>query len=175
MPKYFSTDNLFLMEALMDEMLIWGRQVLAAQPFSVLIGAELTGFSVGSAELKVPVKHELKQQHGFMHGGVISYAADNALTYAGGSVLGPVVVTSEFKINYMRPVLGDCIIARATVIHAGKTQAVCRCDVYTVKDAKESLCATAQGTITKIGQDKLSLRLADFQASRLSFTVERTP
>ncbi|PKN18427.1 MAG: phenylacetic acid degradation protein [Deltaproteobacteria bacterium HGW-Deltaproteobacteria-6] len=138
----------------MDEMLELGRQVLAAQPFSVLIGAELTGFAVGSAELKVPIKHELKQQHGFLHGGVVSYAADNALTYVGGSVLGPAVVTSEYKINYVRPAMGDYIIARATAVYVGKTQAVCRCDVFAVKDAKENLCATAQGTITKLGQSK---------------------
>lgn len=138
----------------MDEMLKWGRQVLAGQPFSVLVGAELTGFASGAAEIKVPVRNELKQQHGFLHGGVVSYAADNALTYAGGSVLGPGVVTSEFKINYVRPAKGDYIIARAAVVYAGKTQAVCRCDVYTVKDGTENLCATAQGTITKIGQPK---------------------
>ena len=132
------------------DMIELGRQVMAAQPFSVLIGAELTGFAVGFAELKVPVKHELKQQHGFLHGGVVSYAADNALTYVGGSVLGPAVVTSEFKINYVRPAVGDYIVARASAVYAGKTQAVCRCDVYAVKDQKESLCATAQGTITKI-------------------------
>jgi uncharacterized protein (TIGR00369 family) len=136
----------------MDEMLELGKQVLALQPFSVLLGAELTGFSVGSAELKVPIRDDLKQQHGFLHGGIISYAADNALTYAGGSALGPNVLTSEFKINYMRPAIGDFIVARATVIHAGKNQAVCRCDVFAVKGKAENLCATAQGTITKTGQ-----------------------
>src|SRR5713226_6458318 len=114
----------------MKDMLAWGRQVLASQPFSVLLGAELLGFSKAGAELKIPIKADLKQQHGFVHGGVISYAADNALTYAGGSVLGPSVVTSEFKINYIRPAMGEFIVARATVIHAGKNQAVCRCDVY---------------------------------------------
>ena len=138
----------------MDDMLTMGRQVFALQPFSVLLGAELTGFSEGSAELKVPIREELKQQHGFLHGGVISYAADNALTYAGGSVLGPDVITSEFKINYMRPVMGDFIIARAKVIYAGKNQAVCRCDIYVGSGGKENLCATAQGTITKIGQSQ---------------------
>ena len=138
----------------MDEMLALGRQVLAMQPFSVLIGAELTGFSEGHTELKIPIRPELKQQHGFVHGGVISYAADNALTYVGGSVLGPAVVTSEFKINYLRPVLGDFIVARASVIYAGKNQAVCRCDIYVVSEGKEILCATAQGTITKIGQSQ---------------------
>ncbi len=138
----------------MDEMLELGKQVLAMQPFSVLIGAELTGFSEGHTELKIPIRPELKQQHGFVHGGVISYAADNALTYVGGSVLGPAVVTSEFKINYLRPGLGDFIVARASVIYAGKNQAVCRCDIYAVSEGKESLCATAQGTISTIGQSQ---------------------
>jgi len=136
----------------MEDMLTWGRQILASQPFSVLLGAELLSFREGSVELKVPLRAELQQQHGFVHGGVISYAADNALTYAGGSVLGPSVVTSEFKINYVRPAMGDYIVARATVIHTGKNQAVCRCDVYVSNSGAESLCATAQGTITRLGQ-----------------------
>ena len=136
----------------MEDMLEWGRKVLASQPFSVLLGAELVGFSPGSAELRIPMKPELKQQNGFVHGGVISYAADNALTYAGGSALGPGVVTSEFKINYVRPALGDVLIARATVVHSGKNQAVCRCDVFVSSQGGESLCATAQGTITRLGQ-----------------------
>ena len=138
----------------MDEMLDMGRQVLASQPFSVLIGAELTGFAVGSAEIKVPIRPQLKQQHGFLHGGVVSYAADNALTYVGGSVLGPAVVTLEFKINYVRPALGDAIVARAKAVYVGRNQAVCRCDVFVVDGGEESLCAIAQGTINKLGQSK---------------------
>lgn len=136
----------------MDDMLAWGRQVLAAQPFSVLLGAELLSFSSSSAELKIPIKPELTQQHGFVHGGVISYAADNALTYAGGAVLGPNIVTSEFKINYVRPAQGEYIVARATVVHTGKNQAVCRCEVFTFDQGQEKLCAVAQGTITRLGQ-----------------------
>jgi len=136
----------------MEDMLTWGRQILASQPFSVLLGAELLSFHEGCVELKVPLRADLKQQHGFVHGGVISYAADNALTFAGGSVLGPSVVTSEFKINYVRPAMGEFVVARGTVIHTGKNQAVCRCDVYVFNGGRESLCATAQGTITRLGQ-----------------------
>jgi uncharacterized protein (TIGR00369 family) len=136
----------------MDDLLEWGRKVLASQPFSVLLGAELTGFAPGSAELRIPIRDGLKQQHGFVHGGVISYAADNALTYAGGSTLGRGVVTSEFKINYVRPALGEVLIARATVVHSGKSQAVSRCDVFVSAPRAETLCATAQGTLTRLGQ-----------------------
>ena len=88
-----------------------------------------------------------------MHGGVISYAADNVLTAAGASVLGPAIVTSEYKINYLRPVVGTGLVARATVVHSSRSQAVCRCDVFMVDEGgTEVLCAAAQGTIARIGQ-----------------------
>ena len=135
----------------MSDQLALGRSVLLSQPFSLLLGAELIHFDEGNAEIRIPIVDNLKQQHGFVHGGVISYAADNALTFAGGSVLGAGVVTSEFKINYLRPARGDYLIARAQVIHAGKSQAVCRCDVFSSDNQGERLCATAQGTIAKLG------------------------
>ncbi|MDP3252716.1 MAG: PaaI family thioesterase [Hydrogenophaga sp.] len=130
--------------------LAMGREVLAAQPFSRLIGAELAAFSMGHCELHVPIGESVKQQHGFVHGGVLSYAADNALTYAGGSALGLPVVTAEFKINYLRPAVGQRLIARADAVHTGKTQSVCRCDVFVVQDGVEKLCAVAQGTIAAL-------------------------
>jgi uncharacterized protein (TIGR00369 family) len=122
----------------------------------MLLGAELLSFSAAGAELRIPIKPELKQQNGFVHGGVVSYAADNALTYAGGGALGPGVVTSEFKINYLRPAMGEFIVARATVVHAGKNQAVCRCDIYAASQGAETLCATAQGTIARIGSAQVT-------------------
>jgi uncharacterized protein (TIGR00369 family) len=133
-------------------MLAAGRQVLAAQPFSTLVGAELTEFSAAGVELRIPLRHVLMQQHGFAHGGVVSYAADNALTFAGGAALGPAVVTSEFKINYVRPAKGERIVARASVVHAGRNQAVCRCEVFVFADGEEQLCAVAQGTISRLGR-----------------------
>lgn len=136
----------------MDDLLELGKEALASQPFNVLVGAELTCFSPGWAELTIPITPQLKQQHGFVHGGVISYAADNALTAAGGSVLGPAVVTSEYKINYLRPAVGTALIARATVVYSSKTQAVCRCDVFVINEGEEKLCAVSQGTIARISQ-----------------------
>ena len=136
----------------MDDLLQLGKQALASQPFSALVGAELTGFSPGWVELTGPITPQLKQQHGFVHGGVISYAADSALTFAGGSILGPAVVTSEYKINYLRPAIGTVLIARATVIYSSKTQAVCRCDVFVIGEGEENLCAVSQGTIARVTQ-----------------------
>lgn len=124
-----------------------GREVLARQPFSVLVQAELAAFAPGRCELQLPITDQVKQQDGFVHGGVLSYAADNALTYAGGSALGVPVVTAEFKINYLRPAVGARLIARARAEHVGRTQAVCRCEVFVLDAGVEKLCALAQGTI----------------------------
>lgn len=138
----------------MDDLFEFGKKALAAQPFSVLVGAELLAFTPGRAELKVAITDRLKQQYGFVHGGVLAYLADNVLTFAGGSVLGPAVVMSEFKINYLRPGLGEALIARADVVHAGRTQAVCRCEIFVLKGKEERLCAAAQGTIKKTNQEE---------------------
>lgn len=135
----------------MDDLLEIGRQVLATQPFSRLLGAQLTAFSHGRAELTIPITPDLLQQHGLVHGGVLSYAADNAITFAGGSVLGPAVLTSEYKINYLKPARGERLIARATVVGGGTRQVVCRCDVWAVAGGEEVLCAVAQGTIVALG------------------------
>jgi uncharacterized protein (TIGR00369 family) len=139
----------------MDDLFEWGRKVLAEQPFSRLLGAELVSLSRTAVEMRLPVKPEFRQQYGFVHGGVLSYAADSALTYVGASALDALVVTSEFKINYLRPALGDVILARASLVHAGRNQAVCRCDIFVAQAGSEKLCAVAQGTIVKAGQAKV--------------------
>jgi uncharacterized protein (TIGR00369 family) len=135
---------------MLPDMLARGREVLAQQAFSVLLGARLDVFEPGRAQITLPMAPKLLQQNGFVHGGVISYLADNALTYAGGSVLGNAVLTSEFKINYLRPATdADELVAIATVVGSGKTQAVCRCDIFLDRAGDRKLCAAAQGTIRK--------------------------
>ncbi|MCG7199861.1 PaaI family thioesterase [Marinobacter pelagius] len=133
----------------MSELLEFGRRILENQPFSALLGTELEVFEPGTAVLSLAIRPELKQQHGFVHGGVVSYLADNALTYAGGSVLGD-SVTSEYKINYLRPAIGDKLVAKATVLSSGRNQAVCQCTVIATGEAGERTVALAQGTINKI-------------------------
>ena len=127
-----------------------GRDILAAQPFSRLLGAELHSLSQALCELQLPLTSSLQQHVGFAHGGVVCYSADSALTFAGAAALQIPVVTSEFKINYVRPAIGERLIARAQVVHAGRTQALCRCDVFVLKEGVEKLCAIAQGTIVAL-------------------------
>jgi len=130
-----------------------GRQILASQPFSRLVGIELDSAQRGRCVLSLPIRADLLQHHGFVHGGALSSLVDIALTYAGATALAVPVVTSEFKVNYLRPALGRRLVARAEAVHAGRNQAVCRCDLYALgDDGSERLCAVAQGTIVKLGE-----------------------
>ncbi|MGW2594225.1 PaaI family thioesterase [Streptomyces sp. NPDC001515] len=124
------------------------QKVLESQPFSTLVGARVTAFGGGAATLEIDSREELRQQNGFLHGGVLAYAADNALTFAAGTTLGPAVLTGGFSIQYLRPATGTTLVARAEVVHSGRRQAVARCDLSVVgEDGAETLCAVAQGTV----------------------------
>jgi uncharacterized protein (TIGR00369 family) len=81
----------------MPDLMVLGKAVLQQQPFSQSLGTELVSFESGRAVLGLTVRPEFLQQHGFVHGGVLSYLIDNAITFVGGSLLGQNVVTVEFK------------------------------------------------------------------------------
>lgn len=53
-------------------------------------------------------------------------------------------------LSWARPAIGELLTARASVVHAGKRQAVVRCEVVCGVEGEEKLCAVAQGTISKV-------------------------
>jgi uncharacterized protein (TIGR00369 family) len=135
----------------MTDLFDLARGALHAQPFSTLLGTELVKIGEREITLSLLIHDELRQQYGFVHGGVISYMADNALTFAGALALGPRVVTGEYKINYLRPAVRGTLFARAELVYAGRGHATCQCWVYVRDGDKETLVALAQGTINRVG------------------------
>lgn len=124
--------------------------VLQGQAFSTLIGSELTDFGHGAATLRIPLRPELLQQHGVAHGGVLAYAADNAITFAAGSLLGADVRTSGVDIEYVRPAVGAYLLASATVVTSTSRSAVCTCEVDAFDaDGQASVVAVALGTVRR--------------------------
>ncbi|TQM29652.1 PaaI family thioesterase [Nocardia bhagyanarayanae] len=130
------------------------KQILTAQPFANLVGTEITRFGDGAATLVIPIRQELGQQFGFVHGGVLAYAADNALTFAAGTVLGANVLTGGFTITYLRPASGVRLRAEASVTGSTRRQAVVSCEIYAEsEDGDAVLCAVAQGTTRSVERE----------------------
>lgn len=131
-----------------DPTLALARQILAAQPFSGVVGAQVEAFGDGRAVLRLPIEDRHRQQYGLVHGGVYAYLADNALTFAAGSALGPSVLTSGFTITYVRGARDGVLLARARVVHHDARHAVCAVEIHVADDlGAERLCCVAQGTV----------------------------
>lgn len=111
------------------------RKVLAAQPFSILLATRLNAFGGDCATLEIDVRDDLTQQHGYVHGGVLSYLIDNAITFAAGTALGADLVTAGFTVDYLRPARGVRLQADAAIVRAGTGVAVVRCDVHSFDEA----------------------------------------
>src|SRR5262245_65192282 len=81
------------------------------------------------------------QQHGFVHGGVVSAIADTAAGYAALSMMPPDIgiLTTEFKINFLAPAAGEHIIARGRVVKAGRTLTLAQAEVFAKTAGQEKL------------------------------------
>ncbi len=114
-----------------------------------LIHASLPVIEHGRTEIHLPHWSGVEQQHGFVHGGVVGMIADSAAGYAAMTMVpaSASVLTVEYKMNLMAPADGDQLIARGTVVRAGRTLIVTRAEVFAVKDGQETQCALMQQTI----------------------------
>lgn len=125
------------------------RDSFARQGLMKHLGAELVSLRAGGAEIRVPFRAELTQQHGFFHAGVTGAVADSACGYAAYTLMAAdaSVLTVEYKINLLAPADGDELVARARVVRAGKMLTICLADVCVRKGGVEKHCATVLATI----------------------------
>ena len=125
------------------------RDSFARQPAMRLIGASLTRVDPGLVELSLAYREDLTQQHGYLHGGIISAIVDTAGGYAGYTLFpaDSSVLTVEYKINLMAPGEGEMFVARGCVAKAGRTLCVVNGEVHAVKGGVRTLCALMQQTL----------------------------
>lgn len=125
------------------------RDSFARQQAMALIGARLVRVEPGRVDIELPVRDEIGQQHGFVHGGVVAMIADSAGGYAAFSLMpaDASVLTVEYKVNMLAPAQGDMLIARGEVLKAGRSLSVVRADVWARTGERESRVAALQQTM----------------------------
>jgi uncharacterized protein (TIGR00369 family) len=125
------------------------RRDAAKQAFLRLIGAQLTQIQRGYAEVSLPFRPELGQQHGFAHAGVITTIADAAAGYAAYSLMPrrSEILSVEFKVNLLRPAVGERLVARGRVLKPGRTLTIAQSDVYAISGSAEKHVATMLATM----------------------------
>ena len=96
-------------------------------PFADLIGMKITHVSPERVTAELPVRKELGNRNGVLHGGAVMAFADNLGGTATGANLpdGASTTTIESKTNFFAAIaLGDTAYAETTALHRGRTTMV---------------------------------------------------
>lgn len=116
------------------------------------IGVNIVSVEPGKLELEFSHNAKLTQQHGFIHGGIVTTVLDSACGYAALSLMpkDSAVLTVEFKTNFMSPAQGEKFSAFGSVKKAGKTITVCDGELFALHDNQKKLVATMTATLMAI-------------------------
>lgn len=121
------------------------RASFAAQSLMATIGASLRLVRDGEVHIALPFSGSLSQQRGFVHAGAITSIVDSACGYA-ALTKAPEdfeVVTAEFKVNLLRPAIGDRFLAIGKVQNAGRLLTVCTGEVRAFTGSGQSFKTVA--------------------------------
>ena len=115
--------------------------------FDGLIGTEWLSDDPDGARARVPIRDDLRQPFGLMHGGVISSLVESVCSRVTALAVygdGMAAMGQSISVSFMRPVSSGHAEVRAKARHRGRTTWVWEAEVL---DAEERLCALAQMTI----------------------------
>lgn len=120
--------------------------VFALAPFIGDLGMRLVDIGEGWLEAELRVVDRLRQQHGFVHAGVVATLADHSAGGAASTVIpvGSTVLTADYTIHLLRPAIGDLLRCRGEVIKQGRRLVIAQADVW----AGEAHCARYVGTMS---------------------------
>ncbi len=124
----------------------------AAQGLMATLGASLVHVAHGEVHIALPFAKALSQQQGFVHAGAITSIVDSACGYAALTQLPAdcEVVTAEFKINLLRPAIGERFVAIGRVAAAGKRLIVCTGEVRAYTGESHKQIALMQATMASV-------------------------
>src|SRR5262249_27393032 len=95
-----------------------------------------------------------RQQHGFVHAGVVMTLADHTCGGAAATTVGEGldVITVENKVAFLRPAAATSLACRAEVLRTGKNIVFVEAEVTMERGGKRVLVAKASSTLAVIGR-----------------------
>ncbi len=116
-------------------------------PFDELIGTEWLSDDPDGARVRLPLRDELRQPFGLLHGGVMSALVESICSRATALAVadrGMIAMGQSIDVNFIRPITAGAVEVEARARHRGRTTWVWEVDV---RDDDARLCALATMTI----------------------------
>jgi uncharacterized protein (TIGR00369 family) len=125
------------------------RELFRATPFVAHLGIEVEEVAAGRVVAGMAVRPEHLQQNGYVHAGALATLADHT---AGGAAAtaapdGHGVLSIEFKVNLLRPAVGERLRCVAAVLKAGRTVSVVESEVFALQGGEAVLVSKATVTL----------------------------
>ncbi len=132
------------------------RANVAAQGFLHHLGVRITAVEPGMVELTIDVGNQHTQRERFVHGGMLATLADSSSGLAAMTLLEERdnALTVEFKLNFLRPAVGERMVGRGRVIRAGRRVSVMEADVFAVTGDVETPVAKALVTYATVPEEE---------------------
>lgn len=118
-------------------------------PFIQEIGLKFAECGPGWCETELEVAKRHMQHSGVVHAGVMATMADNTAGAAAYTLVpaGVNVLTVEFKINLLRPGVGERLRCRAEVLKPGRRLTIVESEVFGLLGLSKKLVCKATVTI----------------------------
>jgi uncharacterized protein (TIGR00369 family) len=124
-------------------------EVVETTPYLIHLGIELVEIKKGMAVMKMPMKDDLRQPYGLLHGGATASLIDTATAFAVVSVTdrSEKCSTVDLTIHYLRPVINETTICTAKIVRAGRRLITVSAEVH---NEEGKMIATALSTYAKV-------------------------
>lgn len=123
--------------------------LIAKVPFAHLLGIQIESIEPGHSVVLLPIREELKQYHGVLHGGAVASLIDTAMALA---ILPELkedeqTTTVDLTVNYLRPLSRGIAKAEARILRLGRSVIALSAEVF---DEDGKLAATSLSTYLRI-------------------------
>jgi len=128
------------------------EQIFQDAQFIRSLGIELVSSGKGWCETRLYCAPSHRQQHGFIHAGVVMTLADHTCGGAAASAMPEDrdVITVENKVSFLRPASGSSLTCRAEVLRAGKSIVFVEAQVMVEGAEGPTMVAKASSTLAVI-------------------------
>ena len=119
----------------------------AVSNFDVTLGTEWLSLDPADARCKAPIRDELRQPYGILHGGVYSSLVESLCSYATAVAVhedGMIAMGQAIEVSFLRPIAAGFAEVRAAARHRGRSTWVWQAEVL---DPEERVCALAKMTM----------------------------
>lgn len=116
------------------------------------VGIQLVDVGPGWCESSLALEPRHLQQDDFVHAGVVATLADHTAGAAAATMIKAdrMVLTVEFKINLLRPALGESLRCRADLLKVGRRLIIAESSIFATSTDKEKLVAKATVTLAPV-------------------------